>query len=151
MLCRTDLLPRVGIFASDGPPPPLRVSVLAPTAQDSPSAWGNAPGIHATQESPALKARFIPGRPQSIIARAALSRAFSARYADNRIPGTMSRATDETAPLALQGAVFLFTGSLPEPNAAPTMLLYRSRSAQLVQLGFFAPDPYRCDWDQLGR
>jgi len=102
MLCRTDLLPRVGIFASDGPPPPLRVSVLAPTAQDSPSAWGNAPGIHATQESPALKARFIPGRPQSIIARAALSRAFSARYADNRIPGTMSRATDETAPLALQ-------------------------------------------------
>src|SRR5207302_9405029 len=86
MLCRTDLLPRVGIFASDGPPPPLRVSVLAPTAQDSPSAWGNAPGIHATQESPALKARFIPGRPQSIIARAALSRAFSARYADNRIP-----------------------------------------------------------------
>ena len=49
MLCRTDLLPRVGIFASDGPPPPLRVSVLAPTAQDSPSAWGNAPGIHATQ------------------------------------------------------------------------------------------------------
>src|SRR5207245_861165 len=125
--CAEQIFCRESGFSPAMAPAPLRVSVLAPTAQDSPSAWGNAPGIHATQESPALKARFIPGRPQSIIARAASSRAFSARYADNRIPGTMSRATDETAPLALQGAVFLFTGSLPEPNAAPTRLLCTSR------------------------
>src|SRR5205823_7541529 len=151
MLCRTDFCRESGFSLAMAPRPSPSSICLAPTAQDSPSAWGNAPGIHATQESPALKARFIPGRPESIIARAALSRAFSARYADNRIPGTVSRATDETAPLALQGAVFLFTDSLPEPNAAPTRLLCRSRSAQLVQLGFFAPDPYRCDWDQLGR
>ena len=151
MLCRTDFCRESGFSLAMAPRPSPSSICLAPTAQDSPSAWGNAPGIHATQESPALKARFIPGRPQSIIARAALSRAFSARYADNRIPGTVSRATDETAPLALQGAVFLFTGSLPGPNAAPTMLLYRSRSAQLVQSRFFVPDPYRCDWDQLGR
>src|SRR6266853_1291144 len=32
------------------------------------------------------------------------------------------------------------TGSLPKPNSVPTKLRYRSRSAQFLRLGSFAPD-----------